>query len=65
MIYNDTTLGHDLLKIALRHCVSDVELDRKEDHIFRKLVTFERNHCLNRQGGVEGAACNGANRVSV
>ena len=37
-------LSHDLFKIAIRHWKTDVEPDRIQDHVFRKLASLEIHH---------------------
>lgn len=41
MINTNTSLGHDLVKVTIRHRVADIEEDREQDPLLRKLVAFE------------------------
>jgi hypothetical protein len=44
MVNMNSSLGHDLFKVAARDCVANVEEDRVQDHGFRKLRALEINH---------------------
>lgn len=41
MVNHDSPLGHDLLEVAVGHPVAQVEEDRVQDHVVKKVDTFE------------------------
>ncbi len=44
VIYCNASLMYDLFQIAISHTVSDIDKHSEEDHIFRILRAFERDH---------------------
>ena len=44
MVDQDAAIHQGLLKIAIGHGVSEIEEDRRQDHLYMQLHILERHH---------------------